>query len=78
MLAILAFTGTATLNISQNKFVALRVIGYFFLTSLFNVILGLALGLTLNPGGIVVDEKPKASLSADKLTLLDGLLDVGR
>lgn len=72
------FTGTATLNISQNKFIAVRVIIYFFLTSLLNVILGVTLGLVLNPGGVPVETKAMSSLPAEKLTLLDGLLDVGR
>jgi len=78
---VLFNTGTATLNISQNKYVALRVIVYFFLTSLLNVVLGIALGLILNPGRVSVNEKPSpssVSTDADKLTILDGLLDVGR
>lgn len=72
------FTGTATLNIRQNKFIAVRVIIYFFLTSLLNVILGITLGLVLNPGGVPVEAKAANTLQAEKLTLLDGLLDVGR
>lgn len=70
--------GTATLNISQNKFVAIRVIVYFFLTSFLNVLLGIMLGLLLDPGQVSVNSKSKLSLPTDKLTLLDGLLDVGR
>ncbi|KAK7590794.1 hypothetical protein V9T40_002407 [Parthenolecanium corni] len=70
--------GTATLNISHNKFIAVRVIIYFFLTSLLNVMLGITLGLVLNPGGVSVETKATSSLQAEKLTLLDGLLDVGR
>lgn len=40
--------------------------------------LGITLGLVLNPGGVSVETKATSSLQAEKLTLLDGLLDVGR
>lgn len=36
------------------------------------------LGLLLDPGQVSVNSKSKLSLPTDKLTLLDGLLDVGR
>ncbi|XKL63707.1 hypothetical protein PGB90_006071 [Kerria lacca] len=71
--------GTTRLNISQNKNIALRVIIFFFLTTLFNVILGISLGLILNPGGMSTQlESSHTALTTQKLSLLDSLLDVGR
>ncbi|XP_065224245.1 excitatory amino acid transporter 2 [Planococcus citri] len=72
--------GSATLNLKSNKFVAVRVIVFFFLTALLNASLGITLGLLFKPGrtDIAAGGIEKASTVQDTVSILDGLLDVGR
>lgn len=75
------FPGAANLDISKNRKIAIRTITYFVLTSVFNVVLGITLGLVVQPGQyitrkenkIVSDYKPPKNI-----TFMDGFLDMGR
>lgn len=71
--------GAANLDISKNGNVAVRTIVYFVLTSVFNVCLGLTLGLIVHPGSPDLRPKNITSFSGPKkMNALDGFLDMGK
>lgn len=70
--------GTATLNIKKNGRIAFRTIGYFFFTSLINVILGITLALIIHPGNPEVKFNAGNAPSIKQINILDGFLDMGR
>jgi len=72
--------GAANLDISKNGNVAVRTIVYFVLTSVFNVCLGLTLGLLVKPGNLdLLSTNTTTSFTGPKkLNVMDGFLDMGR
>ncbi|XP_050428088.1 excitatory amino acid transporter isoform X2 [Adelges cooleyi] len=71
--------GAANLDISKNGKVAVRTIVYFVLTSVFNVCLGLTLGLLVHPGNPNLRGTNATSFSGPKkMQIMDGFLDMGR
>lgn len=76
--------GTASLNISKNKRVAIRTLVYFVLTSILNVIFGISLALIMQPGNpssfgsneTTVNNLAKPNIQ--QTTFVDGFLDMGR
>lgn len=71
--------GAANLDISKNGNVAVRTIVYFVLTSVFNVCLGLTLGLIVHPGSPDLRPKNMTSFSGPKkMNAIDGFLDMGK
>ncbi|XP_025420081.1 excitatory amino acid transporter 2 isoform X2 [Sipha flava] len=71
--------GAANLDISKNGNVAVRTIVYFIVTSVFNVCLGLTLGLIVHPGSPDLRPKNITSFSGPKkMNAIDGFLDMGK
>ncbi|XP_050526465.1 excitatory amino acid transporter 2 isoform X2 [Daktulosphaira vitifoliae] len=72
--------GAANLDISKNGKVAVRTIVYFVLTSVFNVCLGLTLGLLVRPGNPDLRATTNATSFSGpkKMHIMDGFLDMGR
>jgi len=71
--------GAANLDISKNGNVAVRTIVYFVLTSVFNVCLGLTLGLLVHPGSPDLRLTNTTSFSGPKkMNVMDGFLDMGK
>ncbi|XP_060865225.1 excitatory amino acid transporter isoform X1 [Metopolophium dirhodum] len=71
--------GAANLDISKNGNVAIRTIVYFVLTSVFNVCLGLTLGLLVHPGSPDLRYTNTTSFSGPKkMNVMDGFLDMGK
>ncbi|CAH1403487.1 unnamed protein product [Nezara viridula] len=71
--------GTATLNISKNGKIAVRTITYFVITSVINVVLGMALVTAIHPGNPLVKFNSTLDSEDVKITKpLDGFLDMGR
>lgn len=73
-------SGAANLDISKNGNVAIRTIVYFVLTSIFNVCLGLTLGLLVHPGdpGLRNAYASSSFTGPKKMNVMDGFLDMGR
>ncbi|VVC37699.1 Hypothetical protein CINCED_3A000333 [Cinara cedri] len=72
--------GAANLDISKNGNVAVRTIVYFVLTSVFNVCLGLTLGILVHPGNsdIKITNSTPAFSGPKKMNVMDGFLDMGK
>lgn len=70
--------GSASLNARMNGRIALRTLIYFFLTSLFNAILGVVLAVLIHPGNSHMKESLGQGTENREVNLLDSLLDLGR
>lgn len=70
--------GSASLNARLNGRIALRTLIYFFLTSLFNAILGVALAVMIHPGNPGMKDALGEGTENREVSLLDSLLDLGR